>query len=66
MTTCRCGAWDGHPEARSCTVADCDLRQPCSLTDAVVPSHPCTRIGAGGVTATAAGHHSPEPMEIAA
>ena len=26
MTTCRCGAWDGHPEARTCTIPDCELR----------------------------------------
>ena len=24
--TCSCGAWPGHPEARACTLPDCELR----------------------------------------
>ena len=26
MSTCRCGAWVGHPEVRTCTIPDCELR----------------------------------------
>ena len=47
MSTCRCGAWAGGPEAPPyCTVTDCELRgslPPVTVSDTGAPasSHPC-------------------------
>lgn len=51
MSTCRCGAWVGHPEARTCTLPDCELRGsdplPAAETGApILTPHP--QVGAPG------------------
>lgn len=40
MSTCnRCGVSAWHPEARLCTVADCELRQPADLAETDAPAN---------------------------
>lgn len=55
MTTCtRCAISDWHPEARTCQVRDCELRQPPTLSHAAaIPSLGGRPLTGGGSPAAA-------------